>query len=56
MLSLAVAQPRLMTVQCVTYFGFADDVMFPRNGANTDRGHWQIIHHDSPGGATELHT
>ena len=28
-----------------------DDVTFSRNGANTDTGHWRIIHRDSPGGA-----
>jgi len=31
--------------------GFADDVMFSHDGANSDTGHSQIIHRDSPGGA-----
>ena len=31
--------------------GFVDDVMFSHNEANTETGHWRIIHRDLPGGA-----
>jgi len=30
---------------------FVDGIMFSHNGPNTDTGHWQIIHCDSPCGA-----
>jgi len=36
--------------------GFVDNVMFSHSGADTDTGHWRIIHRDPPDGAGELRT
>ena len=49
MLPVAVARSSSDNMICTS--GFVDDIMFSHNGANTDTGHWRVIHRDSPGGA-----